>query len=242
MNIKKLTDKELIKVCKDIGSKIKSLKSEFAYLLIEVAYRGIYRRFGFQSILHFAKVVGGLSEIYATEVLRVGNRVKHYPLLREAIRTAGIGKVRVVLSVVNMENQALWADRVHEMSRDALVECVRAEGKSDSEIINSDFENVFFDLHFHVDKNTEFEFRKFKKNLEKKFKKALTMGEAFKILLKDKFQTEVPVEKQTLEVNEKAVKHNSLEHIANASRHIPLSQKRIVLQSTSGRCSFRGCN
>lgn len=111
-------------------------------------------------------------------------------------------------------------------------------------------QTTFKKLKFNVDLETEFLFKEFKQNLEKQQKKALTMGETLKELLKV-----VKNSKSKNEILDNTTKKAEVQprpSDANAQsgfvtnkkppRHLKKQQKTEIHQTYGTKCSFPGCN
>lgn len=226
MNISKLSDKELLFQCQKCGNNLRNFKKQFGVLLIEVNKRGLYKK-KFTSIYHFAKVVGGLSESYVTEVLRISKKLENLPKLKENLKEIGISKARAVLPVINKDNEQEWIEKTKVLSRPALELCVKEEKEKILQIPHS-VEN-YQTINFKVDKETELELRKFKQALEKQKGETLTLGQTLKELLK---KSKEPTS-QTRKITRKSTK---------VTRYIPAHIKRKAVNQTNGKCAHPKCN
>ncbi|MBU1445829.1 hypothetical protein KKD70_01035, partial [Patescibacteria group bacterium] len=62
MNVRKLSDQDLMARCQEFGKNAREWKNKFVALLPEVARRGLHRRKGFATIVEFAAKVGGVGK------------------------------------------------------------------------------------------------------------------------------------------------------------------------------------
>ncbi|MBI2634745.1 hypothetical protein HYW82_03715 [Candidatus Peregrinibacteria bacterium] len=99
--------------------------------------------------------------------------------------TAGTLKLVNGFTEGNLQKNFESAGNHLKMTQNADTESVIAEKlSSESQSAGKiDDHNIYKKLKFRVDRDTEFEFKKFKQALEKERKEALTMGETLKVLL-----------------------------------------------------------
>ncbi len=248
-----MTDQELYKKCQDCGGNARKWMREFAYYLPEVARRDLHRRRGFQSIYEFAAKLSGMSFEVCNRVLQLNNKFEHMPRMWEQIRTHGWSKLRVIAFVVNRENEKIWIENMNRCTKSGLEKLVKKfksvpgerPKKSDIPLTKSTTQSTLTLgdkvpcgdraieddrtlLKFKVDEETEFQFKKFKHELEKKNGKAMTMGEVLKELLQ-KAETPKPKTRKT-------------KKITKITRYIPVQRKRETEQRQNDRCRAENCN
>lgn len=120
-----LTDRELHKQAQIYGGFSRCAQKEFAAFLPEINKRKLYLKHKFYSIKHYAKVIGGLSEVVVEEILRVSKNLEDKPILQKLIIEQGWSKMRVIASVATVETQEIWAEKVVGMSKPTLEVFVR---------------------------------------------------------------------------------------------------------------------
>ncbi len=249
----KISDRELYKICQECGGNARKWMKEFAYYLPEVAKRSLHRRKGFESIYQFAAQVAGMNFEVCKSVLQLGEKFENMPLLWEQIRMHGWSKLRVVASVVTPETEAIWIKNMNRCTKAGLEKIVKKfksvpekkckDGvvrlsKGNTQMGISLGENVpcgdradFDDrtmLKFKVDDETEFQFKKFKYELEKKNGRAMTMGEVLKKLL-DGVETVQPKPRKTRK-------------IIKVTRQMRVAEKREIEEKQNDRCFVEDCN
>lgn len=113
----KISDNELYVLCKKYGTAALIWRRKFIALLPEVYKRKLYEKKGFSSIFEFAAKLGGISEEQVRLTLNIERRVEDKPLLKELFNngTVSINKLARVISVVNKENEHLWAQQIQNI-------------------------------------------------------------------------------------------------------------------------------
>jgi len=272
-NNTKMTDKELYKLCQKYGQNAREWSRKFAALLPEVYERKLYKKYRFTSIKEFAKKVGGLSESVVEEVLRTYKKVEDKPLLKAEIAKVGWGKVRAVTPIATKENEEEMVKLIKTLPKNGLemyVKNVREKEESSSKQSNPSsnitqginqidsnknppgWVSQSVNVHFKIDKQTEFKLRKFKQKIEKERKEVVTFGEVLKELLKILENAQkVKGAKSSIQPNlNKGLKSSPLSTLINSN------QKKSLVQSTSryisqsikeekcnnGQCAFPDCN
>jgi len=130
--IENFSDRELYDYCRFTGINARIWSRRFVAAIPEVARRGLYKKHGFYSIYEFAAKVGGISHKNVNEALRIYEKFKEMPKMKELIGEVGLSKLRVVACIVTVETEWYWAKRAVDMSRPALEVLVR-EIKEDEE-------------------------------------------------------------------------------------------------------------
>ena len=119
--------------CRLAGERRK-LTNELLALIPEIDRERVWEREGFQSVFHYAQVIAGLSAGVVEKRLRLEKRLENKPVLKEAIKTAGVHKVALVSRVATVENQEKLAGFVTVASKRAVEEFVREKPKEKMEI------------------------------------------------------------------------------------------------------------
>jgi len=117
-----LSDKDLYKQCREIGSKAKYWSRKFEGLIAEIAKRKLYKKHEFKDIFEFCAKIGGMKNDTVREVLRVYRNLEDTPRLRELLENGKVGwsKMRVISSIANREMETFWAQKVVELPKNAL--------------------------------------------------------------------------------------------------------------------------
>jgi hypothetical protein len=123
--MKNLSDDQLFTLCKNYGKNALLWKRKFIALLPEVYKRRLYRKKQFGSIFEFAAKLGGVSKNTVREVLRIDEKLKDMPILKEKIAEIGLNKIRIVANIVTKETEDQWAKKAITMTKSALETHVR---------------------------------------------------------------------------------------------------------------------
>lgn len=115
-----LSDKDLYALCKEYGRRARKWAREFAFLLPEVARRGLHRKKGFESIYEFAGRLAGMSREVVYRVLSLHAKLRGMPKLWELLKTQGWGKLQLIAAIARPETENYWADKVSTMARSTL--------------------------------------------------------------------------------------------------------------------------
>ncbi len=122
-----LRDVDLLDYSVSFGRLALKARNRFIGSLPEVARRGLYFKKGFESIFHFAKMTGGVSEEQVKTVMSLARQFSRLPHLILLLLTGqvSINKLIRVASVANSENEEFWANQVQVLSKRALETLVR---------------------------------------------------------------------------------------------------------------------
>lgn len=258
-----ITDKELYEQCCFYGAQIRKWSRKFAALLIEVEKRELYKKYKFHSIFEFAAKIAGMNWETVRDILRVSRKLEDKPLLKAQMEKHGWGKLRVVASIATKENEKILAEKVQEMSQDALITFVREIRKQNGETVQNGIDSaqqqiilqetsprIF--LRLPLDPQTELRFRELQKKISKETKVPVDFNEVLKTLLdvydektgrpileklEKKAREEIEEDpKDRLEV----IAHEKTEHVSG-SRYIPATVKKLLRERYGGRCAYPGC-
>ena len=118
-----LSDEALYRLCQEYGVNAQQWLRKFGGLLPEVFRRRLYKRRGFESIHHFAKVVGGMNERTVDKILNLAKTLEDKPFLRYQLESGNQGwsKIEKVASIATSENEAELAKKVEELPQRSLV-------------------------------------------------------------------------------------------------------------------------
>lgn len=119
MNIKTMSDHELLKLCQQYGERALLWRRKFIGLLPEVK--------GCGSIFEFTAKLAGLSEEQTRKALNLEKSFEDKPLLKNLLLNGevGINKLARITAVVTSGNQEFWATQVKILSKAALETLVR---------------------------------------------------------------------------------------------------------------------
>ncbi|MFC1600034.1 HNH endonuclease signature motif containing protein [Patescibacteria group bacterium] len=217
MNFKQMKNSELHGWCKSSGKQSLDGRKKFIAALPEVYRRHMYKEYGFGSIYEYAAKLCGVSHQMVDDVIRVDEKLKEMPKLRNLIGEVGLSKVRRVASVAKKETENEWVEKVQKMSKPALelhIKESRPGPGLPTTPLYDDFENFTIKLDPEIILKL--------KIIKQKMGKGTTWNEVFSRL------TGLPTvrpQKNPRPSNPK-------------KRHIP-TQKRRELE---GKCSCPGCN
>lgn len=129
MQIKKsgnpeMNDKDLHRIFVKLGNDRRRLTNQLLAILPEIFIRKIYLKYA-RTIEEYAGKFGGLSKEVVKKRLRVEKYIYDKPKLKESILTEGIHKVALVASLATVENEAVWADKIQNMSKPAVQELTK---------------------------------------------------------------------------------------------------------------------
>ena len=99
--------KEFVK----LGRERNKITYKLLSLLREIDELKIYEKKGYANIYEYAARIAGLSPGVVTKTLKVEEKVKDLPYLKEKIKTCGINKVGIVAGLATKENSSAPARR-----------------------------------------------------------------------------------------------------------------------------------
>lgn len=219
-------DRELYDYCREAGTNARKWKNRFVAALPEVYKRRLYKKKGFGSIFEFAAKLGGVSKNVVEDVLRLDEKLKDKPLLKELIPDVGLHKVRVVANIVKQNDQKEWVKKVKTMSKPALETHVRDIRNSDPGIgiptppQKLEFDNEYETFTAKLDPKIVLRLRQ----LKNKMPKGTTWNDFFVKLL----PPEPKPQKNPKPSNPK-------------SRTASTKERREAIEKTGGLCSVPGC-
>ena len=120
-----------------LGNKRRKITYELLALLPEIYGKQIYREFGCATICEYAGKFAGLSKSVVQKVLRTDKHLEGKPHLKEAVKSQGIHKVALVARHATNETDAVFADKVENMSKSALQEMskeIAAKKEAETEV------------------------------------------------------------------------------------------------------------
>lgn len=237
MDLSKLTDSELYKLCQEYGSNAIIWRRRFAGLLPEVSRRGLYLRRGFGSIYEFAFKVSGLSQDSTDRILRISKKLEDKPLLKAQLETGSQSwsKIEKVAFVATPETDKDWAKKVETMPYRALEAYVNEIKTIDA----GGLENIpqtpqYRSLTFTVSTETEERLRLAKQELEHKRKQPLTFNEVLKDLFVQKPEAQIAIE-----ICPECAKRKADEA---RGRYIPAAVQKYVKAKYKNLCAFKNCH
>lgn len=119
-----MDDKGLHRTFVKLGHDRRKLTNQLLAILPEIFTRKIYLKYA-RTIEEYAGKFGGLSKEVVKKRLRIEKYIYNKPKLKEAILTEGIHKVALVASLATVEDEAIWADKIQNMSKPAVQELTK---------------------------------------------------------------------------------------------------------------------
>lgn len=214
-----MTNKEFYEKCLLVGKQARKWKHKFVAMLPEVVERGVHKENGFATIVEFAAKVGGVGKSTVDKIFQVERYVADKPALKKLIPKMGVHKVRTVATLATKENQEELAHKVKTMSKKALE--LFAQEQRAPEISRPGAERTT--ISFSLDKEVEFELRKFKN----KMGSAVEWNDVIKKLLEKAVEKPKKVRKVC-----KVKKPKKITRYVSTSIHRELPEK----------CQYPGCN
>jgi|GEM_PF-2749831 len=128
-NIEQIPDKDLLTLCRQYGYQARTWRDKFIGLLGEVYKRSLYEKEGFQSIYHFAAVLGGVSQRQVDLALSADRRLEKTPKVKKLFNEGAVSlsKVERVLPIVNPKNEDKIYDLIQVSSKSVLAAIARGE-------------------------------------------------------------------------------------------------------------------
>lgn len=94
---------------------------------------GIWEKKGFSSIHEYAGKLAGMGRSQVNDALRIYRKVEEFPLLGAVVEAKGLGSVRPVLGIINMDSQNFWAEKARIMTKNDLETYVREYRKQETQ-------------------------------------------------------------------------------------------------------------
>lgn len=128
-----------------LGRERNRLLNEMMDILPEIYESGIWKKYA-DSIVEYAGKYGGISGSAVRKRLRLEKHLKNKPVLKEAIKTAGVNKVDLVARLATPETDEAFADKVNNMSKGAVAELAKelrgkwCDGQMETVIVRASFD------------------------------------------------------------------------------------------------------
>ena len=217
------SDERILVTCVRYGEEARKWKNKFLGLLPEVDRRKLYLQKGFSSVVHFAQVVGGVSEEQVKNVLRLESRFSEMPHLHRLLTSGEVSvhKIERVASIAEPGNEEFLADQVQMLSKTALDTLVRdakyVEVKSLD--VQTSVVQVVVPLREEVGKEL-LELRE----------KGIDIDAELRLFLEQR--------KAQIEAQKEAIGENCQE---TDSRYVPQAVRDILQKEYGTKCSMPGC-
>jgi hypothetical protein len=210
--MQKISDEELLRLCKQFGQRALLWRRKFIGLLPEVNRRGLYKKKGCTSIFEFAAKLAGISEEQVRVVLRLEKRFEKTPILQNLLVAGEVSvhKLARVVSIATPDNEESLAAQVKKLPKMALETLVRDE---------KNLPGQTFTLSAEV-----------QKELDLLHQQGQDVNAILLKLLKDRKQ-KIQEEKEELAENTQPT----------SSRYIPVKVRRILKEEFGKKCSIATC-
>lgn len=109
----------------EYGRNSKEWTRKCILLLPEIEKQQIWRKKRFKDIYEYAAKLAGMSHYQVNEGIRTLKKTENLPEIRKVIEEKGINAVRPILTIVNQETAAFWAEKSRIMSQHTLETYVR---------------------------------------------------------------------------------------------------------------------
>lgn len=215
-----MNDEQYFQLFRKRGALLLKGRKEFIAMIPRIYKNKMYKKKGFGSIYECAAKIGGVSHKMVDEVIRVDEKLKEMPKLREKIATVGLSKIKTVANVATKETDEEWSEKVSKMTRATLETHIRdIKNPIPGESIpitpqNAEFEH--FQAKLHPDILLKLQI------IKQKMGKGTTWNDVFR-----KF-VEVPTPRPQKNPRPSNPK----------KRHLATAKRREL----EGRCMIAGCN
>ncbi len=224
------SDEQVLSAAVRYGEEARKWKNKFLGLLPEVDRRKLYVQKGFTSVMHFAQVVGGVSEAQVQTALRLNMQFRETPILHTLFTSGEIGmnKLARVASIANQDNEEFLANQVQMLSQASLETLVRDTKRSDTKILrtqNQALSAIEETAQVAVPLNMEVA-----QELLKLRDKGIDIDAELKLFLEQR--------KAEIEVQKEQIGENCQE---TDSRYVPKEVRDVLKKEYGTRCSMPGC-
>ncbi|MFH1533712.1 MAG: hypothetical protein ABID64_02170 [Nitrospirota bacterium] len=207
-----------------LGRQKFKLTNEMLAILPEIYESGIYKKFA-STIVEYAGKFGGIPGSTVEKRLRIEKHLHDKPKLKEAIKTVGLNKVAMVVTLATPENEGALADKIGNMSKPAVQTLSKELRNKETDLCEAKPEKIKLEL----DEEMTFLFLKLKKKWGKTLSNKEIMGKILAKVSENEFpQKPVPGENSTRP--KKAVE----------TRYVSVHQQRKALGE--GKCIYPNCN
>ncbi|NIA02173.1 MAG: hypothetical protein GWP15_02210 [Nitrospirae bacterium] len=235
-----------------LGRQKFKLTNEMLHILPEIYESGIYKKFA-STIVEYAGKFGGIPRSTVEKRLRIEKHLYDKPKLKEAIKTVGLNKVAMVVTLATPENEGALAYKIGNMSKPAVQTLSKelrqknAEGLSGDMICEAKPEKIKLEL----DEEMTFLFLKLKKKWGGNMSNREVMGMILGRVVEAEFarknrKTEmesVPTAMAGSSTGENSTKERGCGETAK-----PKAETRYVSahkrweELGDGKCKYPGCN
>ena len=222
------SDAQLLNAAVRYGEEARKWKDRFLGLLPEIDRRRLYEQKGFSSVVHFAKVLAGVSEEQVGRVFSVYRKFGATPVLQNLLTSGevSVNKLARVASVATPENEAFLVNQVQMLPQAAIETLVRDAKRDATEVVRTHKpEQIQTITQVAVQLNPEVA-----KRLAAIQEKGIDINKLLAGLL-DKHEQEIQEEKEAL--GKSAQKTDK--------RYIPQAIKDVLKKEYGNKCSVQTC-
>lgn len=248
-DLSKISDKDLLALCQEYGTKAIAWRRKFIGLLPEVNRRELFLKKGFSDIYEFGARMAGLSREQVQRAIQIEKKFESRGLeeLKKVFveGEASINKMARIASIASKENEGILVDAVKKLSQSAVETLVRDERHLNGGDVN---ENSVRAHSFDFEKsqgqaNLRLDFQLSDKIIHRLNELNAQGRDANKILgeMLDKREEEIAeeVEKVSEEIVEK--EEMKKENGGEVWRHVPAGVRRVIERRSGSKCEVKGC-
>lgn len=229
MEFEQWSDEQILATCVRYGEEARKWKNKFLGLLPEVDRRQLYEKKGFTSVVHFAQVVGGVSEEQVRTALRLDVQFQETPMLHTLFTSGEVGmhKLARIASIANKSNEEFLANQVHILPAAALNTLVKDVRQAEKSLYvqNPALPTIpeITQVAVQLDQEVAQELLAMRE-------KGIDIDSELKLFLEQR-KTQIEQEKETLGEQCEETK----------SRYIPKDVRNILTKEYGTKCSMPGC-
>jgi hypothetical protein len=221
----------------ELGRERNRITYKLLSLLPEIFKRRIYEKEGYVSIYEYAGKLAGLSYGVVEKTLSTVKNLEGKPSLQKAVETQGIHKVALVAKLASPETDAAWADKVNNMSKNALAELAK-EVRAKKGEIDSLCQAAPTPIKIELDKEMQFMFLKLKKQIGDYLSNKETMRRILKTMTGENFAEEKNPRGRIRAKNIENDKGAEMTNDSAIMRYIPAKEKRAALSKSKEKCAY----
>ncbi len=217
------SDEKILATCVRYGEEARKWKNRFLGLLPEVERRRLYVKKGFTSVVHFAQVVGGVSEAQVKRALSLHERFEETPALQNLLTSGevSVNKLAKIASIAEPENEIFLADQVQMVSARALETLVRDAKYADPNFVHVNKSEPDHKLALAED---------VEEGLAELQSRGIDIDAELRLFLE---QRKVQIEAEKEKIGESCSETNS--------RYVPKEVRDVLAKEYGTKCSVPGC-
>ncbi|MEK7672387.1 MAG: hypothetical protein AAB373_00740 [Patescibacteria group bacterium] len=240
MQIDKLEDENLFRLCRMYGGRALAWRAKFIGLLPEVFKRKLYDKKGFDSIFEFAKKLAGLSEEQVRLTLNLEKKFEKLPELRNLLVSGevSVNKLARVAAVAKPENEQFWAENLKNLSKNAVETLVRDEKfrQAENDVVAG--HDGLFETKNEA-KSLPGQTLDLSGEVEGKLLELQQKGiDVNQLLLEFLQKREMEIAQKKEEVSQQILEK---EQKKEPTRHVPVAAKKILYEEFGTKCAVKNC-